>query len=44
MYLETKSFVGEKSNSLSFEKFQEDTVDSNWQPPLTNHGFILPSF
>ena len=44
MYLEKKSFVGETSNTLSFEKFEKDNSDANWKPPLTNHGFILPSY
>ncbi len=44
MYLEVKSFVGDKSNSKTYEQFEEDVVDANWKPPLTNQGFILPSF
>lgn len=44
MYLEFKSFVGENSNTTSYEKFEKETRDAKWQPPLTNQGFILPSY
>ena len=44
MYLEKKSVFGDKTNAISYEQFEEDTLDAMWQPPLTNQGFILPSF
>jgi hypothetical protein len=42
--LEAKSFTGQKSDALNYENFKPSTEDAKWQPPLTNQGFILPSF
>ncbi len=44
LYLEAKSVFGENANSLSYEKFEKETAEVNWKPPMTNQGFILPSY
>ena len=41
-YLDRKWVTGQKPDDLIFKRFVEDYPELKWQPPLANHGLILP--
>jgi len=44
LYLEQKSFTGQKSDGLTYADFKQNVNEVKWQPPCTNQGFIMPSY
>jgi len=43
LYLERKSKTGKESDAMTYAEFLIGVEDMKWEPPLGNHGLILPN-